>query len=383
MNRINDILNNKNSIFNQDYKNNYINLLNYLSNKTILIFGAGGSIGSQVVLELIKYNPRKLILADINENTVVELIRDIRNQNINSNIEIEICITDICNKELEIIFKTNKVDITLNFSALKHVRSEDHILSLKRIFDVNIFGTLNLIKLSIKYKVNSFFSVSTDKASYPVNFMGASKRIMEKLMHNYSNKIKISSARFANVYMSDGSLFDGIKNRIKKNQTISGPSDVKRFFITSTEAAQISILAICCSENRDIFIPNMTKKDSIQIANLIIKYLNHEGIKFKKLKKKTSVGAKFYLNLSKTDTFGEKLIEKYYEKNEKIIKNSFKNIRVIKNSRARSDSIINDIKKIKDLKINTKYKENLHKILKRNIYTFNYKNSYNSLNDKL
>ena len=246
--------------------NNIQNINSFLFRKSVLIFGASGSIGSAISKEILNYSPKKLILVDTNENSLVELIRDIRSKHSENKTVIQICVSDINSKDISYLFENNCIDHVLNFSALKHVRSEDHNLSLKRMIDTNILSIEKLIKLSIKYKIKSFFSVSTDKAAYPANFMGVSKRIMENIMIKYSNKIHISSARFANVFMSDGSLFDGIKKRIEKNQIISGPSDIRRYFITSKEAAEISLLAICCSDNRDIFVPKMNKINSKNIG---------------------------------------------------------------------------------------------------------------------
>lgn len=381
MNRVFDILNNRNNFFQNDYFKHQQSIDRFLVGKSILILGASGSIGSSISKEILNYSPKKLILVDANENSLVELIRDIRSNDKKNKTVIQICVSDINSKDISYIFENDYIDHVFNFSALKHVRSEEHNLSLKRMIDTNVLSIEKLIKLAIKYRVKSFFSVSTDKAAYPANFMGVSKRIMENIMIQYSKKIHISSARFANVFMSDGSLFDGIKKRIEKNQIISGPSDIRRYFITSKEAAQISLLAICCSNNRDIFVPKMNKKDSVKISDLIISYLHFKKIKFIQNKKNISNSKNiFNLNLTKTDTFGEKSIESFYEKEEKTDKKKFNKIIVLKKDH--NVSVNKLLKNLKKLKLSSKYKKQLLDLIKKNNTSFKYLYSKKSLNEK-
>ena len=149
----------------------------------------------------------------------VELVRDIRSSLGYIKGNFKTFALDIGSVEYDAFINSEKnFDYVLNLSALKHVRSEEDPFTLMRMIDVNIFNTLETLKLSLKNQTKKYFCVSTDKATNPVNLMGASKRIMEMFLMRESLNQKVSMARFANVAFSDGSLLHGFKNRFSKKQ---------------------------------------------------------------------------------------------------------------------------------------------------------------------
>ena len=144
-------------------------------------------------------------------------------------------------------------DYVFNLSALKHVRSESDPFTLMRMLMVNIFNTIKTVRLAKKMGAKKYFCVSTDKATNPVNMMGASKRIMEMFLIRESLTQNISMARFANVAFSDGSLLHGFKQRFEKRQPLAAPNDVRRYFVTPQESGELCLLSGLLGENREIF----------------------------------------------------------------------------------------------------------------------------------
>ena len=206
-------------LFEEDINKHEIELKEIISSSSFLVIGGAGSIGQAVVKEIFSRNPKKLHVVDINENNLTELVRDIRSSFGYIDGEFRTFTLDIGSLEYDAFIKSDgKYDYVLNLSALKHVRSEENPYTLIRMIDVNIFNTDKTIKQSIKNSTKKYFCVSTDKAANPVNMMGASKKIMEMFLMRRSEEIKISTARFANVAFSDGSLLDGFNNRILKRQ---------------------------------------------------------------------------------------------------------------------------------------------------------------------
>ncbi|PKH99201.1 UDP-N-acetylglucosamine 4,6-dehydratase, partial [Shewanella sp. 11B5] len=172
-----------------------------------LVLGAAGSIGQAVTKEIFKRHPCKLHAVDISENNLAELVRDIRSFFGYIAGDFQSFALDIGSIEYDAFIKDDgQYDYVLNLSALKHVRSEKDPFTLMRMIDVNVFNTDKTIQQSIQAGVKKYFCVSTDKATNPVNMMGASKRIMEMYLMRRSHQINISTARFANVAFSDGSL---------------------------------------------------------------------------------------------------------------------------------------------------------------------------------
>ena len=249
---------------------------------------------------------------------------------------------DIGSDEYNAFYKADgKYDYVLNLAALKHVRSEKDPFTLMRMINVNILSTDNSLRQAIKKGTKKYFCVSTDKATKPINMMGASKKIMEMFLMQNSSKIEISSARFANVAFSDGSLLDSFKKRLEKRQPIVAPKDIRRYFITPQEAGELCILSCIFGKNRDIFIPKLNKKtDLISLKEIALKYISKSGFKpylcedenqARELAKSLPDKGRWPCLFSKSDTTGEKEVEEFFTDHDVIDHNRFRNISVIKN----------------------------------------------------
>ena len=219
MNNILELIGRNKPLFLEDIAQNDDKLKSIVSNSRFLVLGGAGSIGQAVTKEIFKRNPKKLHVVDLSENNLVELVRDIRSSLGYINGDFRTFALDIGSIEYDALIKNSEgYDYVLNLSALKHVRSEKDPFTLMRMIEVNILNTDKTIQQAIKEGVSKYFCVSTDKAANPVNMMGASKRIMEMFLMRRSEKIDISTARFANVAFSDGSLLHGFNQRIIKKQ---------------------------------------------------------------------------------------------------------------------------------------------------------------------
>ncbi len=328
-----------------------------------LVIGGAGSIGSAVVRELFKRNPRVLHVVDVSENGLAEMVRNIRSTTGYNDGEFHAFCMDCLGSELPAMVKAQKgYDYVLNFSALKHVRSEKDPFTLMRMIDVNIFGTERTIDLAIKAGAKRFFCVSTDKASNPVNMMGASKRIMEMYLMRSSERIALSSARFANVAFSDGSLPHSWTQRVLKRQPISAPSDVKRYFVTDQEGALLCLFSTLLGENRDIFFPKLSEKlHLIPFSDMAVRYLQSMGYEPYMCQSEDEARAKcaelipqkkWPCYFFKSDTTGEKDFEEFYTTKESVDWNQFDDIGVVKNdvswNGARLDKFTNTIQRMKN-----------------------------------
>jgi FlaA1/EpsC-like NDP-sugar epimerase len=311
-------------------------------NSKFLVVGGAGSIGGAVVKEIFKRNPRKLHVVDISENNLVELVRDIRSSLGYIDGDFKTFALDIGSEIYDkFIENDGNYDYVLNLSALKHVRSEKDPYTLMRMIDVNIFNTDKTISQSIKKGSKKYFCVSTDKAANPVNMMGASKRIMEMYLMRRSLEMPISTARFANVAFSDGSLLYGFNRRIEKRQPISAPKDIRRYFVTPKESGELCLMSTIFGENRDIFFPKLSDKlHLITFAEIAVKYLNELGYEAyeceseeeaRELVKTLAEKGKWPVYFFNSDTTGEKDFEEFYTGEEIIDWDRFENIGVIKN----------------------------------------------------
>ena len=237
-----DLIGRQNELFEEDIAAHEDELSTLIQNSSFLILGAAGSIGQAVTKEIFKRNPQKIHAVDISENNLVELVRDIRSSFGYISGDFRTFALDIGSLSYDRFIEWDgKYDYVLNLSALKHVRSEKDPFTLMRMIEVNIFNTIKTLDQAIKNGSRKYFCVSTDKAANPVNMMGGSKRIMEMFLVQKSHDIPISTARFANVAFSDGSLLHGFDQRIKKGQPIVAPNDIKRYFINPKESGELCI----------------------------------------------------------------------------------------------------------------------------------------------
>ena len=313
-----------------------------VSCSSFLVLGGAGSIGQAVTKEIFKRNPKKLHVVDISENNMVELVRDIRSSFGYINGDFQTFALDIGSVEYDAFIKADgQYDYVLNLSALKHVRSEKDPFTLMRMIDVNVFNTDKTIQQSIEKGAKKYFCVSTDKAANPVNMMGASKRIMEMFLMRRSEQISISTARFANVAFSDGSLLHGFNQRIQKQQPIVAPNDIKRYFVTPQESGELCLMSCIFGENRDIFFPKLSEAlHLITFADIAVKYLEQRGYEpylceseeeARELEKTLPAQGKWPCLFTSSDTTGEKDFEEFFTDKETLDMARFENLGVIKN----------------------------------------------------
>lgn len=331
-----------NELFNQDVRSNEKELSEIVKNSSFLVLGGAGSIGQAVTKEIFKRKPKKLHVVDISENNMVELVRDIRSSFGYIEGDFKTFALDIGSVEYEAFIKADGAyDYVLNLSALKHVRSEKDPYTLMRMINVNVFNTDKTLKQAIRNGTKKYFCVSTDKAANPVNMMGASKRIMEMFLMRRSEAISISTARFANVAFSDGSLLHGFNQRIQKKQPIVAPSDVKRYFVTPQESGELCLMSCIFGENRDIFFPKLSESlHLISFADIAVRYLEQLGYEpylckseeeARQLVKTLPQDKKWPCFFTKSDTTGEKDFEEFFTYQETLDLERFYNLGVIKN----------------------------------------------------
>ena len=352
-------------LFSNDIKTNENLIQDTVSTSKFLVLGGAGSIGQAVTKEIFKRNPLKLHVVDISENNLVELVRDIRSSLGYIKGDFQTFALDIGSVEYDAFIESDGCyDYVLNLSALKHVRSEKDQYTLMRMIDINILNTDKTIKQSINSGVKKYFCVSTDKAANPVNMMGASKRIMEMFLMQRSLEIPISTARFANVAFSDGSLLYGFNKRIEKNQPIVAPHDIKRYFVTHQESGELCLLSCLLGKNRDIFFPKLSESlHLISFAEIAKKYLIQRGFECFECNSESEARnlmsvlpsqGKWPCLFTVSDTTGEKDFEEFYTSDEILDLDSFRNIGVIKSELTYSDNLLelfkNQIMKFKSTK---------------------------------
>lgn len=383
-------------IFEKDISTYENELSKIVSNSSFLVIGGAGSIGQAVTKEIFKRNPLKLHVVDISENNMVELVRDIRSSNGYIDGDFQTFALDIGSIEYDAFIKSDgKYDYVLNLSALKHVRSEKDPYTLMRMIDVNIFNTEKTLQQSIEKGTKKYFCVSTDKAANPVNMMGASKRIMEMYLMRKSHQINISTARFANVAFSDGSLLHGFNQRILKKQPIVAPNDIKRYFVTPKESGELCLMSTIFGENRDIFFPKLSENlHLISFADIAVKYLAEIGYEpylcETEEEARTTVDdliaqKKWPCFFTASDTTGEKDFEEFYTDKETLDLKRFNNFGIIKNEANFDASKLDDFtKQIGKMKSNLSWnKDSIVALFHNMIPNFGHKETGKYLDSKM
>ncbi|MBU2928978.1 UDP-N-acetylglucosamine 4,6-dehydratase [Winogradskyella psychrotolerans] len=368
-----------------------------VASSKFLVLGAAGTIGQAVTKEIFKRQPKKLHIVDISENNLAELVRDLRSSFGYIYGDFKTFALDIGSVEYDaFIASDGNYDYVLNLSALKHVRSEEDAFTLMRMIDVNIFNTEKTIQQSIENGVKKYFCVSTDKATNPVSMMGASKRIMELFLMQNSKDISISTARFANVAFSDGSLLYSFEQRIKKQQPIVAPNDIKRYFMTPKESGELCLLSCILGENNDIFFPQLKENLNLtSFADIAINYLSAFGYEpylcdteneARQLVKTLPQTGQWPYLITKSDTTGEKESESFFTKQDTLDLKRFDGLGIIKNQlEINTENKLNHFSNaIKDLKANKSWtKENIIDLFHKILPNFNHQETGKYLDHKM
>jgi len=313
-----------------------------VSSSRFLVIGGAGSIGQAVTREIFKRKPKALHIVDISENNVVELVRDIRSTLGYIKGDFRTFAIDCGKPEFEALMQwSGSYDFVLNLSALKHVRSEKDPFTLMRLIEVNILNTISTHAAAKAFGATKYFCVSTDKAANPVNMMGASKCIMEMFLMRASLKMPISTARFANVAFSDGSLLHGFNQRFTKRQPIAAPNDVRRYFVTPQESGELCLMSCLLGENRDIFFPKLSEDLHLTtFSDIAVRYLADLGFEAYECQSEDEARDRAPDLIAKkqwpcyffsSDTTGEKDFEEFFTANEVLDMNRFNSVGVIKN----------------------------------------------------
>ena len=382
--------------FVQDVSSHKNELKRIVTASAFLVIGGAGSIGQAVTKEIFKRNPKKLHVVDISENNMVELVRDIRSSYGYIGGDFQTFALDVGSVEYDAFIKADgEYDYVLNLSALKHVRSEKDPFTLMRMIDVNILNTEKTLLQSIENKSKKYFCVSTDKAANPVNMMGASKRIMEMFLMRRSLEINISTARFANVAFSDGSLLHGFNQRIQKRQPIVAPQDIRRYFVTPKESGELCLMSCIFGENRDIFFPKLSEElHLITFAEIAVRYLKQIGYEpylcktedeARELADVLPDQGKWPCLFTDSDTTGEKDCEEFYTKNETLDMESFQNVGVIKNEPVFDNQLLEEFAQQIEAKKNAKCwtKEEIVALFHKMIPDFGHKETGKYLDGKM
>ena len=329
------------SMFAVDIEANKEKLTTEIKGKKVCVIGGAGSIGSSFIKAVLRFEPGKVIVIDLNENGLAELVRDVRSTDGLYVPEEFRCYTlNFADPIFERIFREEKgFDIVANFSAHKHVRSEKDRYSVQALIENNDIKAKKLMDLLCEFPPKHFFCVSTDKAANPVNIMGASKRIMEDLVMAYNSRFKVTTARFANVAFSNGSLPDGWLHRLQKKQPLAAPSDVKRYFVSPEESGQICMLACILGRGGEVFFPKLGENQMLTFSSICDDFVKAEG--FSKIECATDADAKHFaakmdydsdtypVVYFKSDTTGEKAYEEFYVPGERIDMGRFQALGVV------------------------------------------------------
>lgn len=329
------------SMFVNDINKYKSKLLKEIERKSVLVIGGAGTIGSSYIKALLSFNPKSLVVVDINENGLTELTRDLRStENIfvpNDYVTYPMSYSD------DVFYKMFKnrggFDIVANFSAHKHVRSEKDVYSVEALIKNNVINAKKLLDLLEDFPPKHFFCVSTDKAANPVNIMGGSKKIMEDMIMAYSQKYPVTTARFANVAFSNGSLPAGFLERISKKQPISAPSDVTRYFVSPEESGQICLLACILGNTGEIYFPKLKLEQMMTFSDMATSLLNNLGYQpyfcnsdeeaIQEAKKLTPESNKYPVHYSKSDTTGEKPYEEFFTSTESVNLDIYESLGVV------------------------------------------------------
>lgn len=385
------------SMFQADLHTHQAALTKAIEGKSVLVIGGAGSIGSSYIKALLPFKPKTLVVVDISENGLTELTRELRSTSAFTVPDDYVTYPmNYADDTFVKMFKARRgFDIVANFSAHKHVRSEKDKYSVEALLKNNVVNAKKFLDLLCDYPPKHFFCVSTDKAANPVNIMGGSKKIMEDMIMAYAHKFPVTTARFANVAFSNGSLPAGFLERIAKNQPLSAPSDVTRYFVSPEESGQICLMACMLGSTGQIYFPKLKKEQVLtfsEIASQLLKDLGYtplecqtetEAITKAENRKETDKWYPVYF--SKSDTTGEKPYEEFYTEEEKVALDSYSSLGVISlQSFKKITEIENFIDKLNQLFDNpTTEKKDITQLMKAFLVNFDHQETGRYLDSKM
>ncbi len=341
------------SLFAADIEANRGKLSEEIEGRSVLVIGGAGSIGSQFIRSVCQFRPAKLVVVDLSENGLALLTRDLRSTyGMFVPQDYRTYTLNFADPIFERIFREEKgFDIVANFSAHKHVRSEKDKYSVRALIENNDIKAKRLLDLLCEFPPQHFFCVSTDKAANPVNIMGASKRVMEDLIMAYADRFPVTTARFANVAFSNGSLPLSFLDRIMSKQPLVAPSDVRRYFVSPEESGQICMLACVLGKSGEVFFPKLREDDMktfSEICDRFITAMGYEKREFDNDEEAKRFAAEMPYDTkvwpvvySKSDTTGEKSFEEFYVPGEKLNLDRFQSLGVIEESKHRPIGEVN------------------------------------------
>ncbi len=384
------------SLFENDI-NEYNELLSAnIRGKSVLVIGGAGTIGSSYIKAILSFEPSRLYVVDTNENGLTELTRDLRSKH--GQYIPEDYKTYPMNFGDDVFRKMfvneGPFHIVANFAAHKHVRSEKDHYSIEAMIDNNVFKAKEFLDLLVTHKPEHFFCVSTDKAANPVNVMGASKKLMEEVIMAYSSDIKITTARFANVAFSNGSLLDGYIQRLFKKQPISCPSDVKRFFVSPEESGQICMLACILGASGEIYFPKLDEDEMVNFKDITLDFFKEMAIPVteclsdddaRNRAASKSIEDPHPVYFFTSDTSGEKLYEEFYTDTDEVDMIKYEGMGVIKNAvKPSKTQIENCISELKMLMTSEVYdKSAIVSLMKKHLPDFEHIETGKSLDQKM
>lgn len=385
------------SMFYSDIETSNFQLNKEIRDKTVLVIGGAGTIGNSFIKALLPFEPKCLIVVDINENGLAELTRDLRStKNMFVPEDFRTYPMSYADPVFYKMFKSRcGFDIVANFSAHKHVRSEKDLFSVEALIRNNIINAKGLLNLLEELPPKHFFCVSTDKAANPVNIMGASKKIMEDMIMTFSNKFQVTSARFANVAFSNGSLPLGFLERIAKQQPISAPNDVTRYFVSPEESGQICLLACILGNSGEIYFPKLKKEQMMIFSDMannlleeygyVIERCNSDTEAINKAEELQNGSKKFPVYYSGSDTTGEKPYEEFFTKEESTDMNRHVALGVVTNIRPRPIAELNHLIHVFEEAFDktTTTKSDIVKIMKDFLINFDHKETGKYLDNKM
>lgn len=384
------------SLFAPDIEANADTLRAAIAGKSVMVIGGAGSIGSSFIKALLPFNPSELVVVDLNENGLAELTRDLRSSAFLRVPEVFLTYTlDFADPIFEDIMRDHGgFDIVANFSAHKHVRSEKDKYSVEALLKNNVIKARNLMELLRSYPPRHFFCVSTDKASNPVNIMGASKRIMEDLIMAYRPYFKVTTARFANVAFSNGSLPAGFFDRMMKRQPLAAPSDVRRYFVSMEESGQICMLACILGNNGEVFFPRLGKEKLKTFSSICDRFIEAMGYEKYQCSSDDEArryaadhlpGPKYPVYYSASDTTGEKDCEEFFVEGESTDMTRFVSLGVITGTDNKDAEAVNAlIRRLETLFADRTFtKADVVRVLEEYLPNFTHEEKGRNLDDKM